>query len=178
MIEHIPELMSCGIDSYKIEGRMKNALYVATVARTYRRAIEDFFEGEETYRANLPWYRKQIAACVNRGFSTGFFFGKPTEEAMVYDSNTYNRDYTYLGYIEEVDGSYAMIHQKNKFCVGDEIEILHKDGTSSFVRVQTLLDDDRSAIDSAPHAGQQIWIDLAGADFEPLDVIRMGESQD
>ena len=64
MIEHIPELVEAGVDSFKIEGRMKTALYVATVARTYRKAIDDYFESPEKYRDNLPWYRKEIAACT------------------------------------------------------------------------------------------------------------------
>ena len=72
MVDHIPELVDAGIDSYKIEGRMKTALYVATVARTYRKAIDDFFESREKYEANLDWYREEIAKCTYRHFSTGF----------------------------------------------------------------------------------------------------------
>ena len=81
MIEHIPELIDAGIDSFKIEGRMKTALYVATVARTYRKAIDDYLESEEKYHANMPWYQEQISNCTYRQFTTGFFFGKPSEEA-------------------------------------------------------------------------------------------------
>ena len=61
MIEHIPELIDAGIDSLKIEGRMKTALYVATVARTYRKAIDDYLEDPEKYKANMPWYLDQIS---------------------------------------------------------------------------------------------------------------------
>ena len=89
MIEHIPELMEAGIDSFKIEGRMKTALYVATVARTYRKAIDDYLRSEEEYRNNLPWYRDEIAKCPYRQFTTGFYFGKPSEQAQIYDNNTY-----------------------------------------------------------------------------------------
>ena len=80
MIEHIPELMESGIDSFKIEGRMKTALYVATVARTYRKAIDDYKESPECYGAHMEWYKEQIANCTYRKFTTGFFFGKPSEE--------------------------------------------------------------------------------------------------
>ena len=89
MIEHIPELMESGIDSFKIEGRMKTALYVATVARTYRKAIDDYKESPELYKKNLPWYLDQISNCTYRQFTTGFFFGKPSDEAQIYDNNTY-----------------------------------------------------------------------------------------
>ena len=80
MIEHIPELIDAGIDSFKIEGRMKTALYVATVARTYRKAIDDYRKDPELYRKNMPWYLDQISNCTYRQFTTGFFFGKPSEE--------------------------------------------------------------------------------------------------
>ena len=113
MIEHIPELIDAGIDSFKIEGRMKTALYVATVARTYRKAIDDYQKDPELYRKNMPWYLDQISNCTYRQFTTGFFFGKPSEEAQIYDSNTYIREYTYLGITEEIkDGmvKLSLIH--------------------------------------------------------------------
>ena len=103
MIEHIPELVDAGIDSLKIEGRMKTALYVAAVARTYRRAIDDYFEAEEKYRGNMEWYRAEIAKCTYRQFTTGFYFGKPDESAQIYDASTYVSEYTYLGIVEETD---------------------------------------------------------------------------
>ena len=77
MIEYIPELVEAGIDSLKIEGRMKTALYVAAVARTYRKAIDDYFCSEELYRTRMDWYRAEIAKCTYRQFTTGFYFGKP-----------------------------------------------------------------------------------------------------
>ncbi len=129
MIEHIPELMECGIDSFKIEGRMKTALYVAVVARTYRLAMEDYWKGVEVYRERLSFYRAEIAKCTNRRFTTGFFFGKPDQEAQIYDSSTYQKEYTYLGLIGErdADGRYRL-EQKNKFWVGEEIEVMKPDG--------------------------------------------------
>ena len=78
MVDHIPELVAAGIDSFKVEGRMKTALYVAAVARTYRKAIDDYFESEEKYRANLSWYRDEITKCTYRQFTTGFFWQNRT----------------------------------------------------------------------------------------------------
>ena len=83
MVEHIPQLIEAGIDSFKIEGRMKAALYVATVARTYRRAIDDYFQSQEQYRAHVSWYQKQVTGCTYRPFTTGFFFGKPDENTQI-----------------------------------------------------------------------------------------------
>lgn len=107
MIGHIPEMIDAGIDSFKIEGRMKTALYVATVARTYRLAIDDYLKDPKLYEANMPWYLEQISNCTYRQFTTGFYFGKPTEKTQIYDNNTYVKGYTYLGIIGEGKGRHV-----------------------------------------------------------------------
>ena len=99
MIEYIPELIEAGIDSLKVEGRMKTALYVATVARTYRKALNDYKKSPELYEKNKEWYLEEITKCTYRQFTTGFYFGKPDEESQIYDNNTYIKGYTYLGII-------------------------------------------------------------------------------
>ena len=179
MIEYIPELIDAGIDSLKIEGRMKTALYVATVARTYRKAIDDYLESPEKYRANLNWYQAEIAKCTYRQFTTGFYFGKPNEETQIYDNNTYVNEYRYLGIVEQVvradaeNGAatgfprlLAQITQRNKFCVGDEIEIMKPDGRNIPVRVQALYDEEMQPVDSAPHPKQKLYLDLAETEAE------------
>ena len=139
MIEYIPELVKAGIDSFKIEGRMKTALYVATVARTYRKAIDDYFESEEKYRANMDWYKAEISKCTYRQFTTGFFFGKPDETTQIYDSNTYINEYIYLGIVDTVtEGGLARFEQRNKFSVGEEIEFMKPDGTNVFAMIKKL----------------------------------------
>lgn len=160
MIEHIPELMESGIDSFKIEGRMKTALYVATVARTYRKAIDDYKESPECYGAHMEWYKEQIANCTYRKFTTGFFFGKPSEETQIYDNNTYLKNYTYLGIVEEKKDDLIRLEQKNKFSVGEEIEIMKPDGTDVTTKVLAIYDSERQAQDSAPHARQILWVKL------------------
>ena len=153
MIEHIKELVESGIDSLKIEGRMKTALYVATVARTYRMALDDYKESEELYRSRLPFYKEEIAKCTYRQYTTGFFFGKPDENTQIYDSNTYIKEYTYLGIIgNEVDRSSIVkddnvgvlyeIEQRNKFTVGEQIELMKPDGTNVEVTVMEIFDED------------------------------------
>lgn len=162
MIEHIPEMVDAGIDSFKIEGRMKTALYVATVARTYRKAIDDYLESEEKYRANMEWYKAEIAKCTYRKFTTGFYFGRPDENTQIYDSNTYVSEYVYLGLIEEIskEGLFR-IEQKNKFCVGDRIEIMKPDGRNIPVQVCSLTTEDGEAVESAPHSRQVLWVGLS-----------------
>lgn len=155
MIGHIPEMIEAGIDSFKIEGRMKTALYVAAVARTYRKAIDDYLESEEKYRANMEWYLEEISKCTYRQFTTGFYFGKPDESTQIYNSNTYVNEYTYLGIVEEVSGDgLARIEQKNKFCVGDRIEIMKPDGRNVQVQVESLTTQEGEAVESAPIPGR------------------------
>lgn len=177
MIEHIPELMDAGIDSFKIEGRMKTALYVATVARTYRKAIDDYKESPELYRKNLPWYADQISNCTYRQFTTGFFFGKPTEETQIYDNNTYVKEYTYLGIVgtRNKEGLYR-IEQRNKFSVGEQIEVMKPDGRNLEVTVKRIVDEEGTDAESAPHPKQILYIDL-GQPLEMYDILRRKEEE-
>lgn len=170
MIEHIPELCEAGIDSFKIEGRMKTELYVATAARCYRRALDDYYEDPELYRRNLPLYREEIGKCTHREYTTGFFFGYPGAEAQIYDSSTYVRDHVYLGTVAEAaelglpkapEGYFALV-QKNKFSVGDEVELMHRGLRDQTVRVLDILDAETGEhMDSCPHAKQKIYVRLS-----------------
>ncbi|MFR5738258.1 MAG: peptidase U32 family protein [Coprococcus sp.] len=174
MIEHIPELLESGIDSLKIEGRMKTALYVATVARTYRKAIDDYQKDPKLYEENMPWYLEQISNCTYRQFTTGFFFGKPDETTQIYDSNTYVKEYTYLGIIgEEKEGTYR-IEQRNKFSVGETIEVMKPNGENVEVTVKRILTEDGEDQESAPHPKQVLYVDL-GIKVDAYDILRRRE---
>lgn len=172
MIEYIPEIVDAGIDSLKVEGRMKTALYVAAVARTYRKAIDDFFEGIEVYTKNLPYYREEIAKCTYRQFTTGFFFDKPKSDAQIYDNNVYVKEYTYLGIVGAVteDGD-AMIEQRNKFAVGDTVEIMKKNGENVEAVVLSLKDEDGNEMQNCPHPQQKIYVKLSDVP-EEFDLLR------
>lgn len=211
MIDHIPQLVEAGIDSFKVEGRMKTALYVAAVARTYRRAIDDYFESGEKYLRNRDWYRAEIAKCTYRKFNTGFYFGKPDENAQIYDNSTYVNEYTYLGSIQQVRtgpiprtpireqrgdmdpalqdaaggqqadlqdaaGEHravlALVEQRNKFCVGDRIEIMKPDGANLEVTVEAMYNGDLQPVESCPHAREKIWLRLSRTP-EPYDLLRV-----
>ncbi len=192
MIEHIPEIVESGIDSLKIEGRMKTALYVATVARTYRMAIDDYKESEELYNSRISFYKEEIAKCTYRQYTTGFFFGKPDENTQIYDSNTYIREYTYLGIINSMadkkdiisdsngeisdddNGTLYEIEQRNKFCTGEEIELMKPDGTNVFVKVISICDEDGNPMESAPHPKQKLFIEL-DKKADKFDILRRKE---
>ncbi len=175
MIEHIPELIEAGIDSFKIEGRMKTALYVAAVTRTYRKAIDDYMESPEKYSANMEWYKEEISKCTYRLFTTGFFFGKPDQNTQIYDSNTYIKEYTYLGLIGEQNeaGDYGL-EQRNKFCVGDVIEVMKPDGSNVMATVLGMTDDQGNSIESCPHPKQKIFIHV-DQKLETGDLLRRFE---
>ena len=175
MIEHIPDLIDAGIDSFKIEGRMKTALYVATVARTYRKAIDDYKESPEKYQENMPWYLDQISNCTYRQFTTGFFYGKPDETTQIYDSNTYVKEYTYLGIVGERNeqGCYR-IEQRNKFSVGEMIEVMKPDGRNVEVTVKAIYDEKGQSMESCPHPKQVLYIDL-GMELDQYDILRRSE---
>ena len=172
MIEHIPDIIEAGIDSLKIEGRMKTALYVATVARTYRQAIDDYFTDPALYEKNIPHYKEEIAKCTYRQFTTGFFYGPTTHETQIYDSNTYIREYTYLGLIGKKNeaGLYSL-EQRNKFCVGDVIEVMKPNGENIAVTVKAITDEEGSPMESCPHPKQKIFVDL-GMDLNERDLLR------
>ena len=174
MIEHIPEMIEAGIDSFKIEGRMKTALYVATVARTYRLAIDDYLKDPKLYEEHMLWYLDQISNCTYRQFTTGFYFGKPDETSQIYDSNTYVREYTYLGIIgKESDGRYR-IEQRNKFSVGETIEIMKPDGQNIETVVRAIINEDGETQESAPHSKQVLYIEL-DKKAEKYDILRRAE---
>ena len=159
MIEHIPELVNAGIDSFKIEGRMKTALYVAVVSRTYRQAIDDYFENPQKYIDNIPYYKKEIAKCTYRQFTTGFFFGPTTHDSQIYDNNTYVKGYEYLGTIHEsLEDGRGVFEQKNKFSVGDEVEIMKPTGENIVTKVLSMQDEKGENVDSCPHPGQRITL--------------------
>lgn len=161
MIEHIPEMLEAGIDSLKIEGRMKTTLYTAAVARTYRKAIDDYLESPEKYKKNMEWYKDEIGKCTYRSFTTGFYFGKADKDTQIYDANLHITNYIYLGQIQEINekGQFK-IQQKNKFSVGETIELMKPDGSNILCTVKGIYNEDGEAQESAPHSKQILWIEL------------------
>ncbi|MCM1244501.1 MAG: U32 family peptidase [Roseburia sp.] len=177
MIEHIPELVEAGIDSFKIEGRMKTALYVAVVSRTYRKALDDYFEDPQIYKKNIPYYKEEIAKCTYRQFTTGFFFGPTSHETQIYDNNTYVKGYVYLGMIHTVtEDGLGVFEQKNKFAAGETVEIMKPGGENVRTKVLAMYDEDGNEIESCPHPAQQIMI-RTQCPLSPFDIIRREESE-
>lgn len=180
MIGHLPDLIAAGVDSLKIEGRMKTALYAATVARTYRRALDDYAEDPRLYERNMPWYLDQISHCTYRQFSTGFFYGRPDGEGQIYGESTYVKEYVYLGTVQETEGGYFRIEQRNKFSVGETVEIMKPDGRDITTTVRAIYGYDEKEgrfkpQESAPHAKQLLWV-RSDAVPQKQDILRRAEA--
>ena len=157
MIGHIPELVDAGIASFKVEGRMKTALYVASVANAYRKAIDAYTESPEAYEKLLPELINEMNMVAGRDYTTGFFFDKPDQNSQVYDNHMPEVGYVYLGTVSAVypDGSFSF-EQKNKFSTGDKIEILSPGFNRKETTIQRMLDENGEEMASCPHPKQII----------------------
>lgn len=152
MLPYIPELIAAGVDSFKIEGRVKSAYYAAMVTRAYRRAIDAYFEDPEGYALNPEWL-VDVQKVSHREYSTGFFFGNPMEEGQIYKSSSYIRDYEIVGMVLDYDPETktALIEQRNRFFEGEEIEIISPDRETVRLTVKGMTDGEGQPITSAPH---------------------------
>ncbi|MBO4910740.1 MAG: U32 family peptidase [Lachnospiraceae bacterium] len=180
MIDHLPDMINAGIDSLKVEGRMKNPLYVASVARTYRCAIDDYFESPEKYESKKEVYADQISMTTFRPYGTGFFYGNPSAEGQIYDGTTYKSKAVYLGSIETAeaqgDDTVVTFMQKNKFSVGDEIQVMKPDGTNLSAKAVKMFGPDGNEMENCPHASEMIKAVLeCGKEARPEvgDVMRL-----
>ena len=177
MISHIPDLIEAGVDSLKIEGRMKTELYVATVARTYKVAIQDYLEDPKKYEEKLPIYEEEIRKCTFRDYSIGFYYGRPDEEDQIYGNNSYSAGAIYLGTVEKVEGEFAFLQQKNKFSVGESISIMKPNGDNLDTEVLSMEDADTGeSLESCPHSKQNLKIRFSVLP-EAQDVLRRIEDK-
>lgn len=161
MIEHIPEIIESGISSAKIEGRMKSVFYVATIVRAYRRAIDAYYANPAGYDFHPDWL-SELKKVSHREFTTGFYFDKPTNKDQNYQTSAYTRDYTFIGIIKSYDEEtgFAVVEQRNKMNLGDEIEVFGPFTDYFSQRIEILLDEENQPIDSAPHPQQIVKIKM------------------
>lgn len=172
MIEYIPELVKAGIKSFKIEGRVKSSYYVATVVRSYRMAIDEYFKDPNNYIFDKSWI-DEIKKASYRDFTTGFYFGRPTEEDQVYTSSSYIREYDFVGLVLDYDENtkLATIEQRNRMFVGDEIEVFGP-GRKHFTQIiEKMWDEEGNEIDVAPHPQQIVKMKMDNK-VNKWDIIR------
>ena len=156
MIGHIPELVRAGVSSLKIEGRAKSAYYTAVVTNAYRHAVDDFMREGEAFTLK-PWITEELEKISHREYSTGFYLGGEPGQAV--HSGGYIRHYNQVAVCEEnIDDSTAVITQRNKFCVGDVLDVLPPDGIPRLVRCLSLTNEAGDEVESAPHPMERLTI--------------------
>lgn len=156
MIEHIPEIVESGIMSAKIEGRMKSVFYVATIVHAYRQAIDAYFADPEGYRFQSEWM-SELKKVSHREFTTGFYFNQPTNRDQNYQTSAYTREYSFVGLVKHYDPEtgFALVEQRNKMTVGEEIEIFGPDIDFFTQKVSEMYDAETGEkLESAPHPQQ------------------------
>lgn len=161
MIEHISDLIDVGLDSFKIEGRMKSSYYVATIVKAYRQEIDSFFKDPKSYTPN-PAVIEETMKVSHRPFTTGFYYNKPTDEAHEYNSSKYVRNYDFIGMVLNYDHekNMALVEQRNHFKVGDSIEIIRPVGDNLIYTIDKMYDEDGQPIIAAPHPQQKVYIPI------------------
>ncbi|MBQ6900497.1 MAG: U32 family peptidase [Firmicutes bacterium] len=161
MIEYIPQLIESGIASLKLEGRMKSVFYVATIVSAYRRAIDAYYADPENYQFKEEWMT-ELKKVSHREFTTGFYFDKPTNKDQNYQTSAYTRDYSFTGMVKSYDPEtgYAIVEQRNKMVIGDEIEVFGPH-TDFFVQeLKEMYNEEGEPIESAPHPQQILKIKM------------------
>ncbi|MBI6873952.1 peptidase U32 family protein [Clostridium aciditolerans] len=169
MIEHIPELIQSGIDSLKIEGRMKSAYYVASIVKSYRQAIDAYFDNPEEYVFQKKWL-DNLEKASHRAYFTGFYFGDSNKQT--YETSSYIRDYDIVGVVREYDKStgLATIEQRNKVLEGDTVEILRPVGDNFEIKLDDMRNGKGEKIESAPSA-QMIFTIKTDIELEKDDML-------
>ena len=162
MLDKLPDLIDAGISSLKIEGRMKSPFYVATVVSAYRAALDEYLEDPDNYKFQEKWY-KELCKASHREFYHGFYYSKPDSSGQNYSSSDYTREYSFIGVVRgyEPDSGLTIVEQRNKFCVGEDIEVFgpRTDYTDEIVR--EMYDENNNPIESAPHPQQIIKVKLS-----------------
>jgi putative protease len=171
MIEHIPELVDAGIMSLKIEGRIKTSFYVGTVIRAYREAIDDYIKDPELYKSKLSYYVEEVSKASYRGYTTGFYYGRPGKDEQIYTDSSYIRTYDFVGMVLDYDAEnkMAVVEQRNKLVIGDEVEFMRHNGEVIACKIEEMYDNEGNPITEAPHAQQIIRIKLD----KPVEALEM-----
>lgn len=172
LMPHLPEIIETGIDSLKIEGRMKSVHYAASVVKTYRMAIDSYFEDPEHFSIKQEWV-EELDKVSHRAYTTGFFLHKTTSEDQIYSSSSYTQTSDFVGLVKEYDAEtgFAVVEQRNNMKIGQEIEVFQPNLPTYRQVISEMYNDKGEAIDVAPHAQQIIKMKMAQP-VEPYTILR------
>lgn len=164
MLDKLPDLIDAGIYSLKIEGRMKSPFYVATVVSAYRAALDSYLDNPDNYEFQEKWFT-ELCKASHREFYHGFYYSKPDSSGQNYSSSDYTREYSFIGVVRgfEHDTGLTIVEQRNKFSVGEDIEVFGPRTEYTDEIVREMYDEDNNPIESAPHPQQIIKIKLSKA---------------
>lgn len=172
LLPYLPEVMACGVDSLKIEGRMKSVHYAASVTKAYRAAIDSYVKDPQNFAVRQEW-REELAKVSHRPYTTGFAFGRPTAEDQVYGTSSYEQNSDFVGLVRDYDAAtgYALVEQRNNMKCGQELEIFPPQGEGWRQELRDMLDEDGESITVAPHPQQLVHIRMARP-VEPWTILR------
>lgn len=172
MIEHIPEVISTGVKSLKIEGRMKSSYYVATVVKSYREVIDSYYKNPDDYKFDPQWL-EEISKASHREYTTGFYFEKPGGEEQIYHTSSYVREYDFVGIVLEYDKAtgIAKVEQRNRMFTGDEIEVMRPKGSYFKQKILSMKNEKGENIDTAPHPQMIVYMPIE-QEVEKYTIIR------
>ena len=167
MIDQIDQIIESGINSLKIEGRVKTAYYVATVVRAYRMAIDQYYEDPENYKFD-PELLEELKKASYRDYTHGFYMGKPDSEAQNYGTSSYIRNYDFLAVVKAQKDNLVQVEVRNRIFVGDEVEIIGPSTPTAYQKVLSMYNEDMEPMEVAPRPKELVWLDLGqsfGEDF-------------
>ena len=172
LMPHLPEIIETGIDSLKIEGRMKSVHYAASVVKAYRMAIDSYFEDPENFSIKQEWV-EELDKVSHRAYTTGFFLHKTTSEDQIYSSSSYTQTSDFVGLVKEYDAEtgFAVVEQRNNMKIGQEIEVFQPNLPTYRQVISEMYNDKGESIDVAPHAQQIIKMKMVQP-VEPYTILR------
>lgn len=172
MVEHMNELIEAGITSFKIEGRMKSAYYTAVVTNAYRAAIDGYMEKGADFALDPAWLF-ELDSVSHREYCTGYFYDDPMNNAQTCTVPGYLREKAYLAVVKEYDGENerALFIQRNKFCVGDEVELISPGKLGRRFTARKMTGMDGEEIPSAPHPFMEFYLEVP-FEVNPGDILR------
>ncbi|MBQ4553058.1 MAG: U32 family peptidase [Clostridia bacterium] len=168
MLSHLPELEAAGVKSLKIEGRMKTGYYVATVTQAYRKALDLYYEDKEKYEEALPYLQNELLKCSHRLSNTGFYYGRPEPSS---GAGGFRQTMEFTGRVLGMKEDCLLIEVKNRFHVGDALEVLSPSGSQAFTVSAIYREEDGQSVEFVSVAGQVVRVPV-NFKAEPGDYLR------
>lgn len=172
LLPYLPDVIASGVDSLKIEGRMKSVHYAASVVKAYREAIDSYFAAPEQFEVKQEWV-EELDKVSHRAYTTGFYYGRPTEKDQIYGTSSYTQTSDFVGLVLDYDEKtgFATVEQRNNMKVGQEIEIFQPHLAGYRQILQEMYNDEGEAVQVAPHPQQIVKIRM-DKPVEPYGILR------